>query len=43
MLRGEFESMSAIEKVVPAFFPSPIAWGAYVSNPSTHFFLCAFH
>jgi len=43
MLRGEFESMSAIERVVPAFFPSPIAWGAYVLNPSTHFFLCAFH
>ena len=42
MLRGEFESMHAIDKLVPAFVPSPIAWGTYSSRPSIHFFLCAF-
>ncbi len=42
MLRGEFESMRAIAKVVPTFVPTPIAWGTYAAHPSIHFFLCAF-
>jgi len=43
MLNGEFESETALYAVLPTFVPKPIAWGTYASDPSTHFFLCAFH
>lgn len=42
MVRGEFESMNAIYKVVPEFVPKPIGWGTYQTIPDTHFFLCEF-
>lgn len=42
MMRGEFESMSAIHAVLSDFVPKPIAWGTYESIPDTHFFLCDF-
>ena len=42
MVRGEFESMSAIHGVHPGFVPKPIAWGTYDDVKDTHFFLCEF-
>ncbi|KAJ5682336.1 hypothetical protein N7462_005501 [Penicillium macrosclerotiorum] len=42
MMKGEFESMTAIHNVVPDFVPKPMAWGTYESVPDTHFFLCEF-
>jgi protein-ribulosamine 3-kinase len=42
MMHGEFESMSALYKVVPDFVPKPHAWGSYKDIEDTHFFLCDF-
>ena len=42
MVKGEFESMTAIHQAVPSFVPAPVAWGTYATIPDTHFFLCAF-
>ena len=42
-MSGEFKSMTEIHNAVPAFAPTPIAWGTYVSDPDIHFFLCPFH
>jgi fructosamine-3-kinase len=42
MVRSEFESVSAVHKVLPEFTPVPIAWGSYTMIPDTHFFLCEF-
>ena len=43
MMRGEFESMTAIQAVSPSFAPKPVAWGTFKSNSELHFFLCDFH
>ncbi len=40
MVHGEFESMKAIQTLLPEFAPKPIAWGTYKTIPDTHFFLC---
>ncbi|KAK5222186.1 hypothetical protein LTR72_006443 [Exophiala xenobiotica] len=42
MIHVEFESMKAIYIPLPDFVPKPIAWGAYQSNPNSHFFLCEY-
>ena len=42
MMRGEFESMKAINSLLPNFTPKPIAWGTYRTIPDTHFFLCQY-
>ncbi|KAI1157341.1 Fructosamine kinase-domain-containing protein [Nemania serpens] len=42
MVRGEFESMMALNSVLPEFVPKPIAWGTYATVPDTHFFVCEF-
>ncbi|KAH6873957.1 Fructosamine kinase-domain-containing protein [Thelonectria olida] len=42
MVKGEFESMSAVYHVLPEFVPKPIACGTYTTIPDTHFFLCEF-
>ncbi|KAI9170790.1 Protein-ribulosamine 3-kinase, chloroplastic [Paramyrothecium foliicola] len=42
MVQGEFESMAAIQKVIPEFVPKPLAWGTYAAVPDTHFFLSEF-
>ncbi|KAI1420703.1 Fructosamine kinase-domain-containing protein [Xylaria sp. FL1777] len=42
MVRGEFESMKALNSVLPEFVPKPIAWGTYATVPDTHFFVCEF-
>jgi len=40
MMLGEYESMTAIYKIVPTFVPRPIAWGTFevLNRPR---FLCA--
>jgi fructosamine-3-kinase len=44
MMRGEFEALSAIEKVSPGFVPHPHAWGKFKdATPTTYFFLMDFH
>ena len=42
-MNAEFESMSALHAIAPAFVPKPHAWGSYLSLEDTHFFLCDFH
>ncbi|RPA81633.1 hypothetical protein BJ508DRAFT_111685 [Ascobolus immersus RN42] len=42
MMSGEFDSMTAIHRVTPAFCPFPIGWGTYDNDPNRHFFLCEF-
>ena len=42
-MSGEFKSMTEIHNAVPAFAPTPIAWGTYASDSDVHFFLCSFH
>jgi fructosamine-3-kinase len=42
IVHGEFESMSAIHRVLPRFVPKPIAYGTYSTDPDTHFFICEF-
>ena len=43
MMRGEFESMTAIQAVSPSFAPKPIAWGTFNSKSELYYFLCGFH
>jgi protein-ribulosamine 3-kinase len=43
MMRGEYESMSAIHSLVPDFVPKPIAWGSFAHAGGTHFLLFEFH
>ncbi|KAF7526037.1 hypothetical protein G7054_g10892 [Neopestalotiopsis clavispora] len=42
MLHGEFESMSMIHAVIPAFSPKPISWGK-CADPNVHYLLFEFH
>jgi fructosamine-3-kinase len=42
MVNGEFESMTALQNIVPGSVPRPIAWGSYETVPDTYFFLCEF-
>ncbi len=42
MVYGEYESMLALQKIMPNFVPNPIGWGTYTSNPRIHFFICEF-
>ena len=42
MMLGEYESMTAIQKIVPNFVPSPIARATFKSDSNLHFFLCEF-
>ena len=41
-LRGEFESITAIAKVLPSLVPKPEAVGTFSSDPDVHFYLCRF-
>jgi protein-ribulosamine 3-kinase len=43
MIRGEFESMTAIYSSVSSFAPKPIAWDSITSPESAHFFISDFH
>ncbi|RDW94097.1 uncharacterized protein DSM5745_01419 [Aspergillus mulundensis] len=43
MLHREYHSMSALHSAQPTLAPKPLAWGTYKNEPTTHFFLCAFH
>ncbi|KAI5849863.1 Fructosamine kinase-domain-containing protein [Tricharina praecox] len=43
MMRGEYESLSAIHSVVPTFCPRPISWGAFKTKPNTYYSLCVYH
>ncbi|KAF5871923.1 putative phosphotransferase enzyme family protein [Botrytis fragariae] len=38
-INGEFESMKAIQKVMPGFIASPIAQGSMKNEPECHFYL----
>ncbi|KAJ5698327.1 hypothetical protein N7462_000332 [Penicillium macrosclerotiorum] len=42
MVKGEFQSISAIQDVLPGSVPRPMACGTYITTPDTHFFLCEF-
>ncbi|KLU86621.1 hypothetical protein MAPG_05633 [Magnaporthiopsis poae ATCC 64411] len=42
MCMGEYESLKAIHATVPGFCPEPYAYGAYSSDPATHFLLVEF-
>ncbi|KLU90347.1 hypothetical protein MAPG_09310 [Magnaporthiopsis poae ATCC 64411] len=42
MVSGEFESMTAVYRVVPEFVPKPLVWSTYGAVPDAHFFLCEF-
>lgn len=42
MMEGEYESQCALYEVNPSFVPKPLAWGTYVSDRNTHFFLSDF-
>lgn len=42
MANGEFESISAIHRLLPEFPLKPLAWGTYETVPTTHFFPCEF-
>ncbi|KAH6604302.1 hypothetical protein Trco_007748 [Trichoderma cornu-damae] len=42
-LMGEFESTSAIHKIVPEFCPKPIRWGTFKNNANSHFYIYKFY
>ncbi|KAL7903975.1 Fructosamine kinase domain-containing protein [Trichoderma velutinum] len=42
-LMGEFESTSAIYKIIPEFCPKPIGWGTFKDDPNSHFYICKFY
>ncbi|KAM0440040.1 hypothetical protein ACHAPT_001143 [Fusarium lateritium] len=42
MFRGEYESMKLINKMIPAFSPTPFAWGK-CKDSARHFILFSFH
>lgn len=43
MMKGEYNSMSELYELIPAFVPRPHAWGRFqLESPETHFFLCDF-
>lgn len=42
MFRGEFESMTAINTIMPDFSPKPIAWGQCRDDSNLFFFLATF-
>ncbi|RSL88331.1 hypothetical protein CEP52_015267 [Fusarium oligoseptatum] len=42
MFRGEYESMKLINKLIPDFSPTPIAWGK-LENSDVYFILFSFH
>lgn len=42
MMEGEFRSQTALYEINPSFVPKPIAWGTYLSDKNTHYFLCDF-
>lgn len=43
MMRGEFESLSAIHNVLASFCPKPLGWGAFKSKAATYYSLSEFH
>lgn len=43
MMSGEFESATALWNSLPEFTPKPIAWGKYLADPETYFYICEFH
>ncbi|KAL7801490.1 Fructosamine kinase domain-containing protein [Trichoderma afarasin] len=42
-LMGEFESTSAIHKIIPEFCPKPIGWGTFKNDTNSHFYICKFY
>ena len=42
MLKGEYESMKALNAVSSDFVPKPVGYGTYVSDPNIHFFMVEF-
>ncbi|KAI5784611.1 Fructosamine kinase-domain-containing protein [Geopyxis carbonaria] len=37
LMRGEFESHSAIHSALPGICPRPVAWGAFKARPNTYY------
>ncbi|KAL6790202.1 Fructosamine kinase domain-containing protein [Trichoderma sp. SZMC 28013] len=42
-LMGEFESTSAIHRIIPEFCPKPIGWGTFKNDTKSHFYICKFY
>lgn len=42
MLKGEYESMKALNAVSPDFVPKPVGHGTYASDSNIHFFMVEF-
>lgn len=42
MASSEYLSMKALYGIMPEIVAEPIAWGSYVEEPDTYFFLCRF-
>lgn len=42
MVSSEFKSMKALYDVMPEIVAEPIAWGTYLEEPDTYFFVCRF-
>ncbi|KAK3935809.1 hypothetical protein QBC46DRAFT_461873 [Diplogelasinospora grovesii] len=43
MASSEFEAMKTLYNVMPEMVVEPVAWGAYVEEPDTYFFVCRFY
>jgi fructosamine-3-kinase len=43
MVSAEYSAMCLLYSVKPEMVAEPVAWGAYVQEPDTYFFLCRFH
>lgn len=42
MMKGKFEADNALYEALPNRVPKPVAWGTYVSNPDTHFYMAEY-
>jgi hypothetical protein len=42
MMKGAFEAEQALYTFIPGHVPQPVAWGTYIDDPDTHFYMCEF-
>ncbi|KAI9375236.1 Fructosamine kinase-domain-containing protein [Aspergillus egyptiacus] len=42
MVKGTFEAEQALYTFVPRYVPKPLAYGTYIGDPGTHFYLCEY-
>lgn len=41
-MKGAYEAENALYTFLPKQVPQPVAWGTYVQDPDTHFYICGF-